>query len=89
MCTYTYEDKEAKITSFSVVGADLTIFGAFLPTQDATIRFANQDCDDANLGTDQIRCKLAKPLVAGNWLPEVLTADGLVDFEKSQPVAPI
>ena len=45
------------------------------------VRIAGQSCAISSSSTGQIVCELANPLTAGEWLPEIYTADGLVPID--------
>ena len=81
MCSYTYVESDALIQAFSAVGTTVTIDGINLPTALTSVRISNQDCEVSANSATQITCQTANPFVAGSWMPEVRTADGLVALD--------
>ena len=71
------------ITGFSAAGTTVTIDGTSLPLEADIlgISIARQSCTISSSSAAQITCELANPLTAGEWLPEVVTAEGLVAID--------
>ena len=82
-CSYTYSDLASLITGFTASGTTVTIDGTDLPLEaDITgVSIARQACTISSSTANQIICELVNPLTAGEWLPEVLTAEGLVAID--------
>lgn len=82
-CSYSYQASTALITGLSVNLQEVTITGADLPLDLTSVRISNQECAVSSNTALEIICQIPNQWVAGQWLPEVRTAAGLVAIDAS------
>jgi len=80
-CNYEYQSTTALVTAISVSGLDVTITGVDLPEDFLYITFSNVICNSNSISATSITCTLEDPMVAGTWLPEIMSTQGIVPVD--------